>query len=85
VRSWTAFPTTMCCVLPRNRARILVSHDENSMPAHFRDFLAAGNQSPGVLMAPQEAGTGPVIESIVLLWIASEAEEWRDRIVWLPL
>jgi hypothetical protein len=34
---------------------------------------------------PLEAATGLVIESLVLLWVASEAEEWRDRIVWLPI
>jgi hypothetical protein len=70
--------------LAANQGRILVSHDENSMPAHFGDFLAARNHSPGLLIVPQEAATGPVIESILLLWIASEAEEWIDRIAWLP-
>jgi hypothetical protein len=65
--------------------RILVSHDENSMPGHFRDFLAAGHVSPGVLMVPQHAATGAVIESILLVWIASESDEWRNRLVWLPL
>jgi hypothetical protein len=55
------------------------------MPGHFWDFLAAGNESPGVLLAPQGAATGLVIESLVLLWVASEAEEWRDRIAWLPV
>jgi hypothetical protein len=71
--------------LAAGQGRILVSHDQNSMPGHFGDFLAAGNRSPGVFLAPQDAGTGPVIESIVLLWIASEAEEWRDTIAWLPI
>ena len=69
--------------LAANQGRLLVSHDENSMPAHFRDFLTR-NHSPGVLMVPQEAATGAVIESILLLWIASEPEEWIDRIAWLP-
>ena len=64
--------------------RILVSHDENSMPGHFRDFVAAGRMSPGVLIVPQDAATGAVIESILLVWIASESDEWRDRLVWLP-
>ena len=71
--------------LAAEQGRILVSHDENSMPGHFRNFLAAGNRCPGVLIVPQEAATGLVIESLVLLWVASEAEEWRDRIVWLPI
>jgi len=45
--------------LAANQGRIPVSHDENSMPAHFRDFLTAQNHSPGVLIVPQEAATGP--------------------------
>jgi hypothetical protein len=71
--------------LSAEQGRILVSHDENSLPGHFRAFLAAGHQSPGVLMVPQDAAIGPVIESILLLWIASEAAEWTNRIAWLPL
>jgi hypothetical protein len=65
--------------------RILISHDENSMPGHFSDFLKGGNRSPGVLIVPQGAPVGRVIESILLIWIASEADEWVDRIVWLPV
>jgi hypothetical protein len=64
--------------------RILISHDENSMPGHFTDFLKGGNRSPGVLLVPQGAPVGRVIESILLVWIASEAAEWVDRVVWLP-
>jgi hypothetical protein len=67
------------------QGRILVSHDENSMPAHFKDFLRGGSRSPGVLMVPQNAPAGRVIESILLIWIASEAGEWTNRITWLPL
>ena len=64
--------------------RILISHDENSMPSHFRSFLAAGNSSPGVLIAAQDCPIGAVI-SILLIWIASESHEWCDRLVWLPV
>ena len=63
------------------QGRILISHDENSMPGHFSDFLASGNRSPGALMVPQGKPVGRVIESILLIWIASEADEWTDRIV----
>ena len=67
------------------QGRILISHDENSMPGHFTDFLDGGNRSPGVLIVPQGAPVGRVIESILLVRIASEAAEWVDRIVWLPI
>jgi len=67
------------------QGRILISHDENSMPGHFTEYLNAGNHSPGVLMVPQGAPVGRVIESIVLIWMASDAAEWIDRIAWLPI
>ena len=67
------------------QGRILVSHDESSMPGHFRDFLKGGNRSPGVLIVPQGAPVGRVIESLLLIWIASEAAEWVERIAWLPI
>jgi hypothetical protein len=67
------------------QGRILISHDENSMPGHFADFLASGSRSPGVLMVPQGTPVGAVIGSVLLIWIGSEADEWIDRIVWLPL
>jgi hypothetical protein len=71
--------------LAKDQCRILISHDENSMPRHFSDFFANGNSSPGVLLVPQVTPVGPVIESILLIWIASQAHEWIHRIVWLPL
>jgi hypothetical protein len=64
--------------------RILISHDENSMPGHFSDFLGGGSRCPGVLMVPQRLPARRVIENILLIWIASEADEWINRIVWLP-
>ena len=71
--------------LAAQQGRILISHDENSMPGYFRDFLASGNHSPGIIIVPQDRPIGPVIESIPLLWIASEMDEWKGRLVWLPL
>ena len=65
--------------------RVLISHDENSMPGHFHDFVAGGSRCPGLLMVPQGVPVGRVIESILLVWIASEANEWVDRIAWLPI
>ena len=67
------------------QGRILVSHDENTMPAHFNRLLESGSHSPGLLIVPQGAPVGPVIEGILLIWIATDAEEWTDRIAWLPL
>jgi hypothetical protein len=76
-------PEVLC--LCAEQGRILVSHDEGSMPQHFREFVLSGNQSPGVLLVAQWTPIAVVIENLVLLWSASSADEWHDRIVWLPL
>ena len=65
--------------------RILVSHDFRSMPRHFGDFLEAHGSSPGLILVPQHMPIGEAIEELVLIWGASEAEEWRDRCRALPL
>ena len=64
--------------------RILISHDRKTMPAHFAHFLAA-KSSPGPIVVPQHLDIGAMIEDLLLIWATSEAEEWRDRVVFLPL
>ncbi len=64
--------------------RILVSHDEGTMPGHFTVFVAK-RASPGVIIVSQEAPLAAAIEELLLIWTASQAEEWQNRLVWLPL
>lgn len=40
---------------------------------------------PGLLMVQQSKAVGAVIDSIVLIWSASEFEEWSGQIAFLPL
>lgn len=65
--------------------RLLVSHDVGTIPEHFRRFRAAGNHSAGVFLVPQSLDIGVAIDELVLIWQASEAWEWIDRLEWLPL
>jgi len=64
--------------------RVLVSHDRRTMPYHFRDRLAAGKESPGLLIASQNSPVGAVAESIVILWAVSSADELRGQVYHLP-
>ena len=64
--------------------RLLVTHDRNTMPAHFRRFILKQN-SPGIIIIPQRMRVKFVAEDMLLMWAASEAEEWRNSIVYLPL
>jgi predicted nuclease of predicted toxin-antitoxin system len=65
--------------------RILVSHDFHSMPRHFGDFLRTRGSSLGLILVPQLMPIGEAIEELLLIWGASDAEEWRDRRQALPL
>jgi hypothetical protein len=58
--------------------RVLITHDRKTMPQQFAEFLGAGNASPGVVVISQKANRSLVIESIVLLWAASEPGEWEN-------
>ncbi|MGH9611095.1 MAG: DUF5615 family PIN-like protein [Bryobacteraceae bacterium] len=64
--------------------RILVTHDHQTMPWHFGAFLMSGRSSPGVFWVSQHAPIGEVIDALVLIWAASDPEEWRNRIVNIP-
>jgi hypothetical protein len=64
--------------------RILVSHDVRTMPGHFRTFIAR-QESPGLILVPQRAALGRVIDDLVLLWLASDDHEWINQICYLPL
>ena len=70
--------------LAAEAGRILVTHDVRTMPGHFGKFVQI-TTSPGVLLVPQHLPIAAAVEEIVLLWYATEASEWLNRIVWLPL
>jgi hypothetical protein len=63
---------------------ILVSHDVNTMKARAEEFVVTGKSMAGLFLVPQFRPTRPVAETLLLVWAASEAEEWANRIVYLP-
>jgi hypothetical protein len=64
--------------------RVLVTHDQKTMPDHFAEFVAH-QESTGVIIVPQHLPVSAVVDELLLIWGASEAEEWINRISYLPL
>jgi len=64
--------------------RVLVSHDRQTMPGHFSRFIEL-QSSPGLVIVSQDLDIGQAIEELLLVWAASEAEEWEDALIFLPL
>lgn len=70
--------------LAADQGRILVSHDRRTMPAHFGRFITT-TVSPGVLIVSRRIPIAQLAEDILLIWAASEPEDWVNRIRSLPL
>jgi len=64
---------------------IVVSHDVNTMPANAYTRIRAGAPVAGLLMVKQSDPVGMVIDDLILIWPASEAEEWQSVVGFLPL
>ena len=54
------------------------------MPGHFRRF-AADATSPGVILLREGVPISTAVDELVLIWSASEADEWINRLAWIPL
>lgn len=68
----------------RRKSRVLVSHDRETMPAHFNRFIV-DSVSAGVLIVSQSLPIRDAIEEILLVWAASDGDEWRNGLVFLPI
>lgn len=64
--------------------RVLVSHDQKTIPAHFGRFIMNSN-SAGVILLPQSMGIAAAIEELLMIWFTTDAEEWINRIWRLPI
>jgi predicted nuclease of predicted toxin-antitoxin system len=67
-----------------SEGRVLVSHDRKTMPVHFSDFVQRST-SPGLLIVSQHLAVSAAAEELLLIWVASEAEEWINQVACLPL
>ena len=54
------------------------------MLGHFAE-LVGRRSSPGLIIVSQDLDIGAAIEDLLLLWAATEAAEWVDRIGFVPL
>src|ERR1017187_8298906 len=66
----------------RSRADFDFSRPQNHA-AHVARFLDS-RSSPGLIIAPQDLDIGLAIEDLLIIWAASDAEEWTDKVGFLP-
>jgi hypothetical protein len=64
--------------------RLLVTDNRVSMPDHLENHWANGGHTWGLFWIKPETPIGRLAQELFLVWEASEAEEWVDRLDWLP-
>ena len=77
-------PDPQVLALSAQENQILVTHDRRTMPRYFGDFIV-NQKSPGVVIVAQKVSVSVAIEELLLIWAASDADEWTNLIVDLPL
>ena len=63
--------------------RIIVSHDCTTLPDHLAAHLRAGAHSPGIFIARRPLNVA-LAEFLVLAAFASDPDEWRNRVTFVP-
>ncbi len=64
---------------------ILATNNRKSMPVHLEDHLSSGRHSNGILTLSENMSVGETLDELVLIASASELEEYRDLILYLPI
>lgn len=68
-----------------DEGRILLTHDLATMKDFAYNRVEAGLPMPGVIEIRESLPRGPVIEDLLLISGASEPEDWKDMVHYLPL
>lgn len=70
--------------LAAEQGRILVSHDQRTMPRHYAQFIVFG-PSPGLLIVPQSMSVAAAAADLILIATVTTPSEWVNRIAYLPI
>ena len=67
------------------QGRQIFTRDRSTMTAHAYDRIIQGLPMPGVFVLPEAMPIGQAVTELEMIALASESDEWRDRVVFLPV
>ena len=65
--------------------RIVLTHDRNTMTGFAATRVNAGQPMPGLFVVDRQVSFGQVLSDLEAMAAASEMDEWRDQITFVPL
>jgi hypothetical protein len=76
-----------CTVLAwaASEGRVLLTHDQKTMPKYAYERAVAGLSMPGVCIGDTDLSVQQAIDDILLLVECSEEHEWEEQVRYLPL
>jgi methionine synthase I (cobalamin-dependent) len=63
----------------------LITRNRKSMPEHLREHLQQGRHVPGIITLRPNSSFAEVIDDLILIWEATQLEEYQDQILHIPL
>lgn len=70
--------------IAENEGRMLVSDDRSTMPLHLFDHFGKGRHTHGVALLRKGFALARYVYEIMVIYLASSADEWVDRTTYLP-
>lgn len=64
---------------------ILVTNNRKTMPQHLKDLLAKDRHIPAIFQLNPQMSIGNRVNELLLIWGASEVNEFQDVIIYLPI
>ncbi len=64
---------------------LLVTGNRKTMPGHLAAHHAASRHVPGIFLLRPRLTISAVVQALHLIWQASDIEEYRDQLRYLPL
>ena len=64
--------------------RLLVTDNRTSMPEHLEVHWINDGQIWGLLWVRPKTSIGELAEELFVIWETTEAEEWIDKLDWIP-
>lgn len=68
-----------------NEERILLTHDQRTIPHYAYERIGAGKPIAGVIVASDDLPISTVIEELVIIIQCSTASDWINQVQRLPL
>jgi hypothetical protein len=65
--------------------RVLLTHDQRTIPIHVYERIAAGHVVAGVVVVDDTAAIGTVIDDLLLMIECSSVADWLNQVQRLPL